>query len=180
MLNQYKEYFLDYVYYPIYRFWSYYIHLRWIKWVYEYIRYGFSSRQLWNFDRTCTDFILPRLKAFRRGMGNSHSDGPSGCPMLDGYLYEQSEEEFDKMHQEWTRILDVMIEGFTYHQLDEDDLDLGGFYIDTTDSKNTNRINMKCLDEEKYEAYKVEMLRRDKVIEEALAYFAKYYRNIWD
>jgi hypothetical protein len=174
------------IYYPVYRFFNYNFHLRWFKWMYEYVRYGFSSRQLWSLDRTCTDFILPRLKAFRNGMGGGKKngcEGPTGCPKIDGYPFVTNDQDsHDAMYAEWLRILDVMIEGFTYHQLDGEDLDFGGFEMTTTpcEENGYRKLHINHVDEKKYQAARAEELRRDKVIEEALAYFAKYYRNIWD
>ena len=125
--------------------------LRDIKHIYQKIRYGYSGRDLWSLDHTITDFVLPRLISFRNGGGNSYLDGPSGSPLLEGY----TEEQHDEMYEEWLRILDKMILAFEYHKLHMNDV-------------------------ESFEAYKLEAERRDKVIEEGLALFAKYYRNLWD
>jgi hypothetical protein len=76
-----------------------------------------DSKELWSLDLTLTDFILPRLVAFRNGEGNSHLDGPSGSPLLEGYAFEnQTDEEDSKMYQEWLGILDKMIRAFELHK----------------------------------------------------------------
>jgi hypothetical protein len=185
------EWYKKYIYYPIYRFVKHNFHFRWFKWCYEYCTNGFSSRQLWSLDHTYTDFILPRLIAFRKGKGNSHMDGPSGCPILEGYgndsgsmseeehnaMYQEwmdIEEEYNAMYQEWMDILDKMILAFEYHKRDSDDIDFG--FIDIYQS-GINGINKDNVQWEKGEA---EVARRQKIMEEGFSLFAKYYCNLWD
>ena len=147
--------------------------LRDIKHIYQKIRYGYSGRDLWSLDHTITDFVLPRLISFRNGGGNSYLDGPSGSPLLEGY----TEEQHDKMYEEWLRILDKMILAFEYHKLDMNDVNSG---IDTDRLFVDGKVHFQHDDEEKWEEYKKEAERRDKVMEEGFALFAKYYRNLWD
>jgi len=150
--------------------------LRNIRYAYQKIRYGFSGRDLWSLDHTITDFVLPRLIAFRNGGGNSSSDGPSGSPLLEGY----EEEQFDEMYEEWLRILDKMILAFEYHKLDMEDVESG---IDTDKwfvDKPGGKVVFRNDDEEMWEEYKKEAARRDKVMEEGFQLFAKYYRSLWD
>ena len=149
--------------------------LRDIKHTYQKIRYGFSGRDLWSLDHTITDFVLPRLIAFRNGGGNSYLDGPSGSPLLEGYTEEQHEE----MYEEWLRILDKMILAFEYHKIDMEDVDCG---IDT-DQLFVDEPGSKVIfpdQDEKWEEYKKEAERRDKIMSEGFALFAKYYINLWD
>ena len=146
-------------YYSLKRFVRDYLDYKWFKWAYQRMRYGFSARQLWSLDHTITDFILPRLKSFRYGGGNSHLNGPSGSPMLEGCEEYQHEE----MYQEWLSILDKMILAFEYHKMDMDDVDSG-----------------VGIDENKWQTYLKEEERRQKIIEEGLMLFAKYYRSLWD
>lgn len=149
--------------------------LRDIKHIYQKIRYGYSGRDLWSLDHTITDFVLPRLISFRNGGGNSYLDGPSGSPLLEGY----TEEQHDEMYEEWLRILDKMILAFEYHKLDMEDVESGidadQLFVDEPDG----RVTLPNQDE-KWEEYKKEAERRDKVMEEGFALFAKYYRNLWD
>ena len=149
--------------------------LRDIKHIYQKIRYGFSGRDLWSLDHTITDFVLPRLIAFRNGGGNSSSDGPTGSPVLDGY----TEEQFDEMYEEWLRILDKMILAFEYHKLDMEDIECG-IDIDWFVDEPGGKVIFRNDDDEKWQEYKKEAERRDKVMEEGFALFAKYYRNLWD
>jgi len=155
-----------------------------IEWIYQWMRYGFSKRQLWSLDHTITDFILPRLKAFRHGDANSHVNGPSGCPMLAGYDPDgMGDQESDAMYQEWLGILDKMILAFEYHQIDMDDVNSGLDISQVFKNSNESDVNIVSSipkDEAKWAAYKEEEDRRDKIIEEGLILFAKYYRGLWD
>lgn len=144
-----------------------------IKHIYQKIRHGFSGRDLWSLDHTITDFVLPRLIAFRNGGGNSSLDGPSGSPLLEGY----TEEQFDEMYEEWLRILDKMILAFEYHKLDMEDVESG---IDADRLlMDKDRITFPA-DNKEWQEYKKEAERRDKIMSEGFALFAKYYRNLWD
>jgi hypothetical protein len=104
-------------------------------------------------------------------------DGPSGCPILEGYGNDSgsmSEEEHNAMYQEWMDILDKMILAFEYHKRDSDDIDFG--FIDIYQS-GINGINKDNVQWEKGEA---EVARRQKIMEEGFSLFAKYYCNLWD
>ena len=139
-----------------------------IEWFYQRCRFGYSKRELWSLDHTITDFVLPRLKAFRHGESNSITEGgPAGCPLLDGYDADKmGDEESDAMYQEWLDILDKMILAFEYHQLGMRD-------VETNSS-----LWVQGGDE--YKEYREEEIRREKVIEEGLALFGKYYQALWD
>ena len=165
------------IYYPIYRFVNHYIDYRWFIWWYQRLTRGFSSRALWSLDYTITEFILPRLKAFRKG-------GTCGYP---GYQEEFRERidadesgEWDKelskeMYNAWLGKLDKMILAFEYMKLDGEDIDNGikGYTI-----KNS-LMKIDC-DESKRSTYSEEMERRQVIIDEGLLLFAKYYQNLWD
>ena len=138
-----------------------------IGWLCQWFRWGFSERQLWSLDHTMTDFILPRLKGFRHGDGNKHTDGPSGTPLLPGYNADEiTEEEDAAMHQEWLDILDKMILAFEYHKLDMNDVEA--------------KVSVWSAEEEHWCAYREEEDRRQKAIAEGLELFAKYYQYLWD
>ena len=147
---------------------SYYKIKNSIVWRYQKMRFGYSKRELWSLDHTITDFVLPRLKAFRHGESNSITEGgPAGCPLLDGYDADKmGDEESDAMYQEWLDILDKMILAFEYHQLGMRDV--------KTNSSMWQEGN------EEYKKYREEEDRREKVIEEGLALFGKYYQALWD
>tara|TARA_R100000808_G_C2149849_1_gene158391 strand:- start:1995 stop:2447 length:453 start_codon:yes stop_codon:yes gene_type:complete len=139
-----------------------------IVWRYQKIRFGYSKRELWSLDHTITDFVLPRLKAFRHGESNNVTEGgPAGCPMLDGYDADKmGDAESDAMYQEWLDILDKMIQAFEYHKLG------------MTDVKTNSSLWIQGGDE--YKEYRNEEERREQIIEEGLALFGKYYQALWD
>ena len=139
-----------------------------IVWRYQKIRFGYSKKELWSLDHTITDFVLPRLKAFRHGESNDVTEGgPAGVPMLDGYDADKmGDEESDAMYQEWLDILDKIIQAFEYHKLGMRD-------VETNSS-----LWVQGGDE--YKEYREEELRREKIIEEGLALFGKYYQALWD
>ena len=141
-----------------------------ICWLCQWFRWGFSERQLWSLDHTITDFVLPRLKAYRNGDGNQHTDGPSGSPLLPGYKGDEMTEEEDAiMRQEWLDMLDKMILAFEYHKLDMHDVD----------AKNPMK-SIWSAKEEYWCEYKEESEIREKAIAEGLELFAKYYQYLWD
>lgn len=159
------------IYWAIYRFFNGYVFNahRWVYWGWQKLTRGFSDRALWSLDCTCTDFILPRLIAFRQS--ELH-----GTPMLDGYDDEQSDSDFQKMTQEWENILDTMILAFEYHQKDGNDIDFGPIdYEITDDVKMTIQT-----DEEQYKKGRKEEQWREQIMAEGFALFAKYYQSLWD
>ena len=139
-----------------------------IVWRYQKMRFGYSKRELWSLDHTITDFVLPRLKAFRHGESNDVTEGgPAGCPMLDGYDADKmGDAESDAMYQEWLDILDKMIQAFEYHKLG------------MTDVKTNSSLWVQGGDE--YKEYRNEEERREQIIKEGLALFGKYYQALWD
>ena len=159
------------IYYPVYRFFDDYVVIphRWIYWGWQKLTRGFSNRALWSLDHTCTDFILPRLKAFR------HSE-LHGTPMLDGYEHEQSDSDFEKMTREWEEILDKMILAFEYHHKDGNDIDFGFIDYEITEDK---KFEIKT-NEEQYKKGREEELRREQIMVEGFGLFAKYYQSLWD
>ena len=141
-----------------------------IVWRYQKIRFGYSKKELWSLDHTITDFVLPRLKAFRHGESNDVTEGgPAGVPMLDGYDADKlGDAESDAMYQDWLDILDKMIQAFEYHQLGMRDVD------------GWDNVSIWSAEEEHWTTYREEEDRREKVIEEGLALFGKYYQALWD
>ena len=159
------------IYWAIYRFFDDYVFNahRWVYWGWQKLMRGFSDRALWSLDHTCTDFILPRLKAFRHG--ELH-----GTPMLDGYEQEQSDSDFAKMTQEWEEILDQMILAFEYHHKNGDDIDFGLIDYEITDGV---KMDIQT-DEEQYKKGREEEQRREQIMADGFALFAKYYQSLWD
>ena len=127
-----------------------------------------SMSELWDLDYTFADFILPRLKAFKK---NTIS--------VPAQLSET----------EWNDILDKMILAFDYiiaedsWWIDDPRYD----YIDYchfSHSLTKEGLRQVSITEEERgkkikEAYFKEEKRRCAVIEEGLALFAKYFRDLW-
>ena len=109
--------------------------------------------------------------------------------MLPGYNpVDMTDEEGDAMYQEWLATLDKMILAFEYHKIDMDDvesgIDVSQFFkrdnkADVNKGVKTLRLSSPVHDA-KWNAYNEEENRRNKIIDEGLMLFAKYYRNLWD
>ena len=115
-----------------------------------------DDRELWNLDVTLTEFILPRLKAFKEM-------DRKGYPVLDG-IDPQDEK---KSTETWEKILDDMIKGFEAHlRLVKDSP-----YNEDEKDDDVDYVSEK---EEKYEeAHRI-------VIERGFELFGRYYMNLWD
>ena len=127
-----------------------------------------SMSELWDLDYTFADFILPRLKAFKK---NTIS--------VPAQLSET----------EWNDILDKMILAFEYiitedsWWIDDPRYD----YIDychlshslTKDGLRQVNITEEERGKKIKEAYFREEKRRRAVIEEGLELFAHYFRDLW-
>ena len=126
-----------------------------------------SMSELWNLDYTFADFILLRLKAFKK---NTIS--------VPAQLSET----------EWNDILDKMILAFDYILDDEWWIDDPRYdYIDYchfSHSLTKEGLRQVSITEEGRakkikEAHFREEKRRNAVIEEGLTLFAKYFRELW-
>lgn len=141
------------------------------KWLKKHGKY-IPNSELWNLNSTIAEYILPRLKKFRKYN--------QGCPVIDGI----------NSFKEWQDTLDKMIIAFEYLVTNDDwwidnpkyDYSSGlHMKFEETDSKNYVRA---ILDEEDWvkdikENHDKEQERRDKVIEEGLQLFAKWFRHLW-
>lgn len=87
------------------------------KWKSQRDERGFDDTELWNLDLTIANFILPRLKVFR--------EQTNGYPS-----------KFNAM-EEWTKILDEIIEGLELYK-DKFDWDM------KNDQNILNLYNAKC------------------------------------
>ena len=127
-----------------------------------------SMSELWDLDYAFADFILPRLKAFKK---NTIS--------VPASLTED----------EWDDILDKMIIAFEYIITDDswwiddpryDYIDYCHFSHSLT-KEGLRQVNITEEERGKKikEAYFREEKRRRAVIEEGLTLFAKYFRDLW-
>ena len=92
--NKYGDWILDHIAYGWRIYYKYYDVKRWIISTYQRIRYGVSDSECWSLDWTLTNFILPRLKHFKKI--NVHTHPPQVTP------------------EEWDKILDELIWTFEY------------------------------------------------------------------
>ena len=150
------------------------------KWFYQKLTRGYSDRDLWSLDCTFTDFILPRLKSFRK----SKLNGYPAC-LEEGAVHNHggsiNKEQEEKNFQIWFGTIDKMILAFEYMKLNGDDLDSGVEDFEFVDSKKDGYKEMKIKkNEDKWSLYMKECKRRQEVIEEGLSLFSKYYQNLWD
>lgn len=145
------------IYYPIYRF-CLYLDWRWIKWFFQFMKRGFSDRQVWSLDYTIAKFILPRLKRFRDteaiisipcslGLSFSHR-----VNYYDENDKSKEKEKFDANVVAWQAIIDDMIFAFECVVNDDEYLLIRS-------------------EEERDE--------REKRIKRGLALFAKYFNDLW-
>lgn len=140
------------------------------KWLKKHNQY-INPKDCWNLDVTIADFIIPRLKKFKKD--------------TNGYPATLSSFE------EWQNILDKIITAFEY--VAETDLwwindpkynYISGCKIDFVPCKD-NPNKKKMISTEKpwvagiKELHRVETLRRSKVIKEGLQLFAEYYNDLW-
>ena len=157
--------------------------------IWQNIRWGWNESDVWSLDVTIAKFILPRLKYLKKVK--------QGCPILDGYEHEDSEEQFDKMHKEWDCIMDKMIQTFEWIINDNDDLSdtcekenvnfhLPFKFIPCNDGSDCSKMELDGTPEQIkehdiiFKKYMDLMEEREKEIQKGLALFAKYYRGLWD
>ena len=69
---------------------------------------GIDEKELWNLDVTLTDFILPRLKAFKEMERNS-------LPPSRTDWSSQQAVKTEELQAEWEQDLDDIIRGFETH-----------------------------------------------------------------
>ena len=114
---------------------------------------GIDDKELWNLDVTLTEFILPRLKAFKKMER-------AGYPEIEG-IDPQNEK---KTHAAWEGILDDMIKGFEAHlRLAKDS--------PYDEEGDVDYVSEK--EEQKEEQHRA-------VIKKGFELFGRYYMGLWD
>lgn len=141
------------------------------KWLKKHGKYV-NPRETWDLCESIAEYTLPRLKRFRKENNAYPGFGDVNTP------------------EKWDNILDKMIVAFQYI-VDADEWWIGNKKYDYTDGLYTERKidettgNYKTtICEEDWVAevrkrHDKEERRRDKVIEEGLELFAKYFRHLW-
>ena len=121
-----------------------------LKWAYQRVVRGWDDRAVWSLDIWMTEKVLEILKVLK---GNKHGV-PN--PMFEGLPYEDeercshSDESYKIAEERWNTELDKMIAGF--------------------------EAAKKMEEWESMDEYK----ELEKVFQEGMASFTKYYFNLWD
>jgi len=102
--NKYGDWILDHIAYGWRIYYKYYDVKRWFISTYQRMRYGVSDSECWSLDWTLTNFILPRLKHFKKI--NVHTHPPDITP------------------ERWEEILDELIWTFEYMHDEESSIQL--------------------------------------------------------
>ena len=132
-----------------------------LRFLFQRVRWGFSDRDLWNFDTTIAKFMIPRLKRFSK---IKHS--------YPGWNFETDSE---MSFEEWTEILSKIINAFEVFLMDDPDIEyIKEAWID--DGGCFHSITDPDLEEK----FKVEQERRQKVVKEGLKLFSIYFESLWD
>jgi hypothetical protein len=134
---------------PFYPRSIYYLGIR----IYQKLTKGYTYVDMWGLDCVFTDFILPRLKEFRRRAADPN--------IMSGYPFEMDpcypnecgtiQHEPDIGHRNWLKTLDEMIYAFEEMHLDDTNMKYNRYYQS---------------DEAR--------------IQKGKELFAKYYENLWE
>ena len=123
---------------------------------------GFDDSELWCLDWKISNFVLPRLKAFR-------DVGRVGCP-AEFVKGEGTDKDIEAGQREFNLLLDKMIFAFECKVNEELGLpeDLGEY------------VSGWCLQEGSRSKYKAAQDARQVLIDEGMGLFAKYMHCLWD
>ena len=145
------------------------------KWFIQRHWRGFDDRELWSLDLTIAKYVYPRLKAFNKF--SKVSIAP--CFFADPEKIDHSDEEWEVAKKNQKDAYDKMEQAFSYIinsdevlETDFGDPDISPDLFDKFPEVYFNNY--------KWKLYKEEIDRRDKVIEEGLEVFTKYFRTLWD
>lgn len=172
-VEYYYIYFLkEFIYCPMYRFFTNYVHLRWFKWMWQRVFRGFSDRQLWSLDYTVAKYTLPKLKHYRN---NCLKHGVPGVLCAEE---NDIDIDYEVAREEWKRIIDTMI--YSLEHVIDDDFDP----CFTHDEDHGIKIVGDVPGERQVEAFGIHMdevkfKERELKIQEGFANFGKYFRNLW-
>jgi tRNA-dihydrouridine synthase len=127
------------------------------------MRYGVSDSECWSLDWTLTNFILPRLKHFKKI--NVHTYPPDITP------------------ERWNEILDELIWTFEYMHDEEkfNPTPMFRYEVDNMDDYFKNIKREKTPEQKQaWEQY----LKKNEELEErrkkGMLLFAEYYQQLWD
>lgn len=127
---------------------------------YQQIRYGVSNKECWSLTHTFTDFILPRLKHFKKMKRNAY---PSDLTL-----------------EQWEEILDELI--WTFEYIQDDGMTINSFPILIKNESLDAYFSREKTKEEKHLIYEWqnEYNKLEERKDRGLGLFAKYYHHLWD
>jgi hypothetical protein len=127
------------------------------------MRYGVSDSECWSLDWTLTNFILPRLKHFKKI--NVHTYPPDITP------------------ERWNEILDELIWTFEYMH-DEEKFNPTPMFRYEVDNMDDYFKNIKREKTPEQKQAWDEYLKKNEELEErrkkGMLLFAEYYQQLWD
>jgi hypothetical protein len=150
--------------------------------IYDNIRRGWNYSDCWSICTTNAAFLIPRLKEFKK---NLH-----GHPIFEDTPEQNGDgEEFDNGMKRWEEMLDKMIFSFECLLNDNEDIIYPHCEFEFVPCKdNPQYSEMVCIGtpeelkkrDEEMIIFREKMKERNKIIQEGLDLFAKYYQNLWD
>lgn len=161
--NKYGDWILDHLAYGWRIYYRYYDVKRWIISTYQRIRYGVSDSECWSLDWTFTNFILPRLKHFKKI--NVHTHPP------------------DITYEQWHQILDELIWTFEYmHDEEKFNPMPSVMYVRVNMDDYFKNINREKTPEQKqaWNDYVKKSKELEKRRKKGMQLFVKYYQQLWD
>ena len=141
------------------------------KWQKKYGTY-INPKECWDLYRTMAEFILPRLKQFKKDT--------MGYP---GFGEMDTEEKWDIALDKMIQAFEYIIAGDNWWLYNPKYDYTNGLYVEFEPLEDglSNKVIMKEEDwvAEIRENHKKEEMRRNQVIEEGLQLFAKWYMHLW-
>lgn len=134
----------------------------WVVSAYQRMRYGVSDAECWSLDVTFTNFILPRLKHFKKMNRYTHPGG-------------------EITPEKWEEIIDEII--WTFEYLKSDGEHINPFPVLNKEGEDLNEyFNRKKTTEEKF--LMDQWFKKNEELEirkqNGLKLFAQYYCQLWD
>lgn len=117
-----------------------------------------SNKETWNLDYTIAEWILPRLKAYKKIT--------NGYPPFDKKLYAETKELKNITFEDWQNILDEIILGFEQILIEPLDIDI-----------DDKKLEFK--DKTDFEIYSDICNERQEKTERGLDLFKYYIQDLW-
>lgn len=117
-----------------------------------------SNKETWNLDYTIAEWILPRLKAYKKVT--------IGYPPFDKKLYAETKELKNITFEDWQNILDEIILGFEQILIDPLDIAIDDKKLEFKDETDSKIYSDICNE-------------RQEKIERGLDLFKYYIQDLW-